>query len=234
MSLQFSTTSEVSVNNGVKMLIYGRSGAGKTMLTATAPAPLMLSAESGLLSLSKANQIRVFKKHVDIPIILIRTLEDLMEAYQFVTESEHAKDFQTVVLDSATEIAEVVLNHAKANSKDPRQAYGDLIDKMGVVFRSFRDIQGKHVVFIAKEETRGQNDATLYGPAMPGSKLSQQVPYLFDEVFHMGVGETPEKVKYRFLQTNIDLQYDAKDRSGALEFIEEPDLTKIINKITRH
>jgi hypothetical protein len=66
---------------------------------------------------------------------------------------------------------------------------------------------------------------------MPGQKLGPQLPYLFDEVFHMGVASDPQGKKYRYLQTEADLQHDAKDRSGLLDAYEAPDLTAIFNKI---
>jgi len=37
--------------------------------------------------------------------------------------------------------------------------------------------------------------------------------------------------KVRYLRTDQDTQYVAKDRSGRLDEIEEPNLTKIITKI---
>ena len=48
--MQFTTTAQAVLDTGVKMLVYGESGMGKTMLTATLPRPLLISAESGLLS----------------------------------------------------------------------------------------------------------------------------------------------------------------------------------------
>jgi hypothetical protein len=136
-------------------------------------------------------------------------------------------------LDSITEIAEQVLSNAKLQVKDPRQAYGELIEKMNMLVRSFRDLPGKNVVMLAKQESHLDevSKMTMFGPAMPGSKVSQQLPYLFDEVFRLGVGKTPDGTEYRFLQTQPDLQYEAKDRSGVLDAIEPPNLSHIFNKI---
>ena len=66
---------------------------------------------------------------------------------------------------------------------------------------------------------------------MPGAKLGGQLPYLFDEVFRLNIGRTPEGVEYRYLQTRPDFQSDAKDRSGCLDAMEQPNLTAVINKI---
>jgi hypothetical protein len=67
---------------------------------------------------------------------------------------------------------------------------------------------------------------------LPGRKLSQQLPYLFDEVFRATVIRAQNGKKYHVLQTQADYQFEAKDRSGCLDSIEAPNLTAIINKIT--
>ena len=45
--------------------------------------------------------------------------------------------------------------------------------------------------------------------------------------------EKGEKVQYRYLQTEPDLYWESKDRSGRLDPIEEPDLTKLFNKVLK-
>jgi hypothetical protein len=203
--------------------VYGEAGSGKTVLASTAPTPIIISAEAGLLSL----------RHSDIPVIVIHSIDDLNEAYNWCSTAPEAAQFETICLDSITEIAEVVLATAKRLAKDPRQAYGDMIEKMTTVIKAFRDLEGKHVYMSAKMEPQ-KDDLTgivKYSPSMPGAKLGTQLPYLFDEVFRLGVAKNEEGGFYRFLQTAPDLQYVAKDRSGALEPWEQPDLSSIINKI---
>lgn len=223
--------------NGVKMLVYAKSGIGKTMLIATAPSPVLISAESGLLSLRKENIERVFGADDDdinyhIPVIKISTIEDLVAAYEWC-KTKAADDFQTIGIDSASEIAEVVLANAKSQVKDKRQAYGELLEQMNDTFRKFRDLDGKHVYIVAKQEYIKDevNGTSFYGPSFPGSKLNQGVPYLFDIVAHMGVAQTEDGDSYRYLRTQPDLQYTAKDRSGCLDEIEQPNLTNMFNKI---
>ena len=223
MALNFSTTDKASAQHGIKALVYGKSGAGKTYLASTAPSPIVLSAESGVLSL----------RGFTIPMIHITRVEDLTEAYEWLTRSKDAQQFQTIYIDSISEIGEVVLANARRQVKDPRQAYGELIDKMLTTLKAYRDLPNKHVVMSAKQEpTKDElTGIVTYGPSMPGNKLGPQLPYLFDEVFRLGINKTPQGEQFRFIQTAPDLQYDAKDRSGALDPIEPPDLTHIFNKI---
>lgn len=238
MAVILKSSLQLAVSHGVKVMVYARAGFGKTVLIATAPNPIMLSAESGLLCLSRANLEKMFGKNnptitYDIPVIEINSVEDLTAAHLWLTTHKDAKQFETICLDSVSEIAEQVLTNAKGQVKDGRMAYGELIEKMTDVFKKFRDIKGKHIYFAAKEEYAKDevNGISKFVPSMPGSKLGQASPYLFDEVFHLGIAKTKEGKTYRFLRTQPDMQYDAKDRSGMLAEVEEPNLTKIFNKI---
>lgn len=211
-------------NNGVKVLVYGRAGTGKTTLAATVPAPVILSAESGLLSLRRFN----------LPFWEIKTIHDLRMALSWAATSAEARQFATIFIDSVSEIAEVILAHEKRNTKDPRKAYGEVLTQTIELVRQFRDIPGRHVVVTAKEEqTKDEaSGMVLLGPSMPGNKLGQQLPYFFDEVFRLFVGKDGTGVPFRALRTAPDFQSDAKDRSGALDELEPPDLSHVFRKIT--
>lgn len=238
MAMQFTTTSAAARVNGVKCLVYGGAGMGKTLLCASAPAPLILSAEAGLLSLTHNNIDRVFGVAqpgitYDVPVIVIKDVDDLTDAYNWCNNSAEARQFQTICLDSLSEIAEVVLNNAKRQVKDPRQAYGELMEKMETVIRLFRDLAGKHVYMSAKMEPAKDEltGVVRYLPSMPGTKLGPKLPYFFDEVFRLGVQRASDGTQFRFLQTQPDLQYEAKDRSGALGPMEYPHLGSVFSKI---
>lgn len=223
MSIKLTTSRQAARDNGIKALVYGGAGAGKTCLCATAPNPVIISAEAGLLSL---------RSH-DLPVIEVHSIADLQEAYRFVSNAEEAKAFQWVCLDSLSEIAEVVLADEKARTKDPRKAYGELSDQMMALVRAFRDLPGRNVYMSAKME-RAKDEVTgamLYTPSMPGQRVGQALPYLFDEVFVLRVERDAEGKPSRWLQTQTDLQYIAKDRSGALAMFELPDLTSVATKI---
>jgi hypothetical protein len=239
MSLTFTTAEAYNTSNGVKMLVYGLSGSGKTVLAATMPRPVLIAAEPGALALRKANLEALFgvgnpSIQYNMPIIEIKTTDDLVEAHRWCLSSAEAKAFDSIAIDSLSEIGEVVLNNAKRQVKDPRQAYNELIEKTEQCVRLFRDLPQKHVYMAAKmhplkDEMTG---VVKYGPGMPGSKLGPNLPYFFDEVFRLGVNkDLASNTSYRFLQTTADLQHEAKDRSGALKEMEPPHLGIVINKI---
>ena len=221
MAINVKTTGSLAAN-GVKVLVYGQAGAGKTSLVKTLPNPIVLSAEGGLLSIQDA----------DLPYIEISDLDTLREAYAWLTSADEAKAYQSVALDSISEIAEVVLNAEKKATKDPRQAYGAMQEQMADIIRSFRDLPGKHVYMSAKlEKTQDDMGRVLYAPSMPGNKTGQALPYFFDEVLALRVEKDSEGVTQRALMCDSDGLWLAKDRSGKLEAWEAPDLGAIIAKI---
>ena len=221
MAINIKRTSGVH-NEGVRLVVYGVSGSGKTSLIPTLPNPLVISAESGLLSI----------KDADVPYIEVVDYASLIEAYRFVSESQDAQGFSSIAIDSISEIAEVVLAHEKRINKDGRAAYGEMQVQVMDIMRSFRDLRGKHVYFSAKcEKQQDENGRMLYSPSMPGNKLAQQIPYLVDEVFALRVEKDSEGHTQRALMTDGDGLWLAKDRSGRLDTWEAPDLGAIINKI---
>lgn len=224
--IQIQSTANVG-NDGIKTLVYGPPGSGKTPLCATAPAPIILSAESGLLSLRNCNP--------PVPYIGIRNLNDLNDAYSWLAGSNEARQFYTPCLDSLSEIIEVLLNDEKKKTKDPRKAYGEIVDKGLALARAFRDLPGKSVVIVCKQEyVKDDSNGTgimLYGPMLPGSKLGPQLPYFFDEVFQMCIGRDAQQRIVRFVRTEPDFNIVARDRSGRLDKFEPPNLTTIFKKI---
>ena len=221
MAINVKTTGSLSAN-GVKVLVYGQAGAGKTSLIKTLPSPIVLSAEGGLLSIQDA----------DLPFIEISDMGTLQEAYKWLTESDDAKAYKSVALDSISEIAEVVLNAEKKATKDPRQAYGAMQEQMADIIRAFRDLPGRHVYMSAKlEKTQDEMGRVLYAPSMPGNKTGQALPYFFDEVLALRVEKDADGNTQRALMCDSDGLWLAKDRSGKLDMWEAPDLSAVFAKI---
>jgi len=214
-----------AANNGVKALVYGLAGAGKTTIMGTCPKPLILSAEGGLLSIKKLN----------LPYIEISSIAMLAAAYQFVAHSAESRNYWTICLDSVSEIAEQILATELKNTKDPRKAYGEMAAQTMQLLRDFRNLPQRHVVFSAKQGRFVDQGTglTLWGPMMPGQQLDQQLPYMFDEVLQLVVGRDANGFPFRALRTERDNQNEAKDRSGLLDPWEQPNLSSIFDKIMK-
>ena len=221
MAIELKSTKGLH-SNGVKLLVYGAAGSGKTSLIPTMPNPVVLSAEGGLLSIAGH----------EMPYVEISSIDDLYEAYAWLNESDEGKAFDSVALDSISEIAEVCLSSEKKSAKDPRQAYGEMQTKMADIIRAFRDISGRNVFMTAKlEKQTDEMGRVLYAPSMPGNKTGQSLPYFFDEVFALRVEKDAEGATQRALMCDSDGLWLAKDRSGKLDAWESPDLGEIIKKI---
>lgn len=204
----------------IKVLVHGPSGAGKTRLCATTGGnPLIISAESGLLSLREFN----------LDVWEIKTFDDLTEVFTFLRTDT---TYDWICLDSISEIAEVVLAAEKRLTKDPRKAYGEMSDKMVALIRAFRDLP-KNVYMAAKQsKTKDEmTGAVMYGPSAPGQKIAESLPYFFDEVFALHNWKDEEGNFQSAFQTRRDAQYEAKDRSGALAPAEPANLGAIRAKI---
>ena len=224
MAIKIQKTANIE-DNGVKCVVYGGAGVGKTRLCATAPKPIIISAESGLLSL----------KDVDCDFIEIKKLRDLDEAYRYLKDSN---DYETICVDSLSEICEVVLEELKPNHKDKRQAYGEMADAILPMLKRFRDIKGKHVIFTSKMINVQDEDTLKVTQELfiPGKVLSNQIPYLVDELFYLNM----DRKGTQQMNTAPDRSAFAKDRSGALKAVEKPkdgnteiNMTDIINLIKK-
>jgi hypothetical protein len=192
----------------VKLLVYGAAGVGKTVLCSTAPNPIIISAERGLLSIADK----------DIDVLEITSISELQQALNIARKG----DWETICLDSISEIAEVVLAEYKALVNDGRQAYGQLSDEMSKIIRQFRDLDA-HVVLTAKESREDKYSH----PSMPGKTLTGALPYFFDLVLYMK--STKEN---RVLHTRDNFTFNAKDRSGKLDDKEAPNLNDIFKKVS--
>lgn len=220
MAINLKSTSDVH-SNGVKMLVYSQSGAGKTTLIKTLPNPIIISSESGLLSLEDCN----------IPYIEVNDMASLKEAYEYVT-SEDCAQFESIALDSISEIAEVVLAAEKKKAKDGRMAYGEMDTQMTEIIRAFRDIPNRHVYFTAKlEKQQDEMGRVMYFPSLPGNKTAQKLPYFFDLVMALRLEKDAEGNPQRALMVESDGLWLAKQRGTKLDTWEAPDLGAIIAKI---
>lgn len=218
MAIKIQSTSNIIIDS-VKSILYGGAGVGKTRMCATAPTPIIISAEKGLLSLTDET----------VDFIEIKNMKEFDECYRWAKTSKEAEQYETICLDSLAEIAEVLVAELKPQYKDGRQVYMALADAMMPMLRKFRDLERKHTVFTSKliriqDEESGVVSEELL---MPGKVLGSQIPYMVDEMFKINV----DRQNKATLQTAPSRLSFAKDRSGALDNPEVLDMTVIINKI---
>ena len=213
------------VQNGSKFLIHGGTGYGKTFTIRTCPRPFVINVETenGLLSLHD----------VDIPYTTISTLQDLEDTIMELTLPENWNKFDTLCIDSLTEIAEVCLVNYKKTNKDTRKSYVDMADDVMEQIRNLITIPGKNLYCICKQKILEDEEKRLrFSPSVPGTAFAQNIPYYFDEVFAIRILKDPETGELkRWFQTQPDERYASKDRSGNLDMFEPADVGHVLTKI---
>lgn len=160
----------------IKAVVYGASGSGKTYFAATAPHPIFASAEGGLLSTLK------HKKKIDpVKYVSITKLEDLRDLLTYLKKGGH--EFETVVIDSITEINEIIKDgiEKKRGAQMQLKDWGDLAKAIKAVLRGFRDLD-MHVIFIAQEKSEKDDQKTeKIVPSLNG-KAANEIAYFMDIV----------------------------------------------------
>ncbi len=160
-------------------------------------------------------------------------------------------------VDSITVLSRLCLAWAKTQPQafsdrtgkpDTRGAYGLLGSEMIAALTHLQHVRDKHVVFVAiLDEKVDEFNKRYYALQLEGSKTASELPGVIDEVVTLAflqpeapadgapveAGKTVERAKpFRAFVTHTDNPwgYPAKDRSGRLDEVEEPNLAKLIAK----
>lgn len=214
--------SQLAGRFGVKACVYGPPGTGKTPIAATAPRPLVLACEPGLLSV----------KHItNVPGWSAYTPEAIDEFFTWFDKSSEAKNFDTLCIDSASQMAELFLTRELAKCKDGRMAYGNMARRMMEILNSLYYRPETHTYIICKEMLIEVEGVTGRRPYFPGKELNTQVPHMYDEFWHLALTQVPgQPMPVTAFRTRSTFGVFARDRSGKLDELEPPNLTTLFNK----
>lgn len=222
--MKIKNTKDVSTNK-MAFCVYGPSGVGKTTLVGTLPGKvLMLSAEQGELSL----------KGKDVDYIHASTWKEVKEFIEFVQTDEAKKTYDWIVLDSMSELGERVLEacEEKFKGEDNKFKIWDTYKKeLTKIIKFFRDTPDYHSLHIYQQDIREDDAGRRMTTFKVSGSLRANVPYFYDEVFYMKIDKDDKGKETRVLQTAAAPRLVAKDRSGALDEKELPDVAKILEKI---
>ncbi|MEW6557194.1 MAG: ATP-binding protein [Elusimicrobiota bacterium] len=211
----------------LRMMVYGVPGSGKTVFGSTAPDPLILDAEAGLLSIAD--------KKLDT--VKIETFQDVINVFNFLKTEKLA--YKTVVIDSLTELQRKSMDLILSKAGRDRATIGDWgmnIDQVRNIIRYFRDLE-MNLLLICLNEERKDEDAgiIMQRPALQGRTLPEEVMGYVDVVGYLFTKEVEGTEGKKQLVRKILCQPHerayAKDRSGKLDRFEEPDFKKIYTKI---
>jgi len=158
---------------------------------------------------------------------------------------ENLDQFDTLFVDSLTAISRLSFRWAeqqpetfseRSGKKDIRGAYGLHGREMVLWLNQLQHARVKNVCFIGiLERVVDEFNHAEWQLQAEGSKASRELPGIVDQIItyqflDFGDGKSPMR---GFVCTVPNpWSYPAKDRSGRLEQIEEPDLGKLLTKLT--
>jgi len=123
----------------------------------------------------------------------------------------------------------------RSGKPDTRGAYGLLGAEMIGALTHLQHARDQHVVFVAiLDEKVDEFNRRQFAPQIEGSKTGLELPGIVDEVVTLAFLKADDGSPYRAFVTGADNPwgFPAKDRSGRLQMIEEPDLGRLIARIT--
>lgn len=212
---------EFAQNFGCKALIFGPAGSAKTPIFNTAPRPLLLATEPGLLSMRGSN----------IPTYEAYTPERINDFFKWFFNSAETKNFDTLGIDSASQVADIFLIDAQKNNKHGLKAYGEMADNTMAHLRTLYYTRYKHTYVICKEEIKDIDSQTMRRPYFPGQVLPIQVPHLYDFIIRCAKTNVPGiQGETLAFQCNGNYNVLSRNRTGNLNMYEEPNFTKLVEK----
>ena len=254
-----SADQRLAERHGVKLVLLGKSGLGKTtqLKTLSEASTLFVDLEAGDLSVKdwRGDCVRpkTWPEFRDLAVFLagpnpaLSTEAPFSQAHfdhvcqQYGSPEQLAK-YDTYFVDSITVLSRLCLTWAKSQpaavsdrtgKPDLRGAYGLLGSEMIGALTHLQHARGKHVVFVAiLDEVTDDFNRKVFAPQIDGAKTSLQLPGIVDEVITLTELKTDEGEAYRAFvcHTVNPWGLPAKDRSGRLDLVEPPHLGQLIAK----
>ncbi|MCA1807672.1 MAG: ATP-binding protein, partial [Actinobacteria bacterium] len=251
-------TTPIVDHRTLSILVHAASKTGKTTLSASSPRPIVhFDAEGGskFLPGSQALMQRLGRPIVmvpwdpryappvwdgtwDIAVVTVNGWDVVQRGYQWLASGQH--QFQTVVIDSISEIQRRAKSNISGTEQMKIQDWGALLTVMDNVIRGFRDFTIdpynpiRVAVFIA--ETR-QDGNGKYIPYMQG-QISVSLPYWMDVVAYLYVDQLPSQdgqslIPLRRLLVAQHPQFEAGERVQGLigPVIDDPDISVMLERI---
>lgn len=260
MTLKIITADErAAEQKGVKALILGPSGIGKTSLLRTIDTDkvLFLDVEAGDLSVSD----------VRVDTIRPKTWPEMRDIACWLGGPNHARSpnqtysqahfdavvaqlgdasalakYDTLFIDSLTVASRICFAWAqtqpeafseKTGKPDTRGAYGLLGRDFIEWVTQLQHTRNKNVVFLAiLDQVKDDFGRASWEVQAAGSAIGRQLPGIVDQVVTMAQIDFGDGKPVRAFATKFENPwgFPAKDRSGRLEPVEEPHLGKLIDK----
>lgn len=255
-----SADERMAQDKGVKALIVGPAGVGKTSLLRTLDPSntLFIDLEAGDLAVQDVQtdtmRPRTWEECRDLAVYLggpnpalPPTAVFSQAHYDSVLESMGSADalakYETYFVDSITVAGRLCFKWCEQQpesfnergKKDVRGTYGLMGREMIGWLTHLQHTRGKNVIFVGiLENLKDEFNVSSWELQIEGSKTGKELPGIVDQIVTMQYVDFGDGNAVRALVCTTPNQfgYPAKDRSGRLEQIEEPHLGKWLAKLT--
>ena len=208
MNLQsLKPATDYAQNYGVKAIVYGPAGSGKTPIVNTAPRPVLLACEPGLLSMRGST----------VPTFVAPDAAKIDEFFEWVFKSNELKNFDTIAVDSVSQMCETYLERANKNNKHGLAAYGEMASDVLKQLDKLYFLQHKHTYLIAKLEIKTGPINTYSRPYYPGQQLPVAMPHKYDQILHLDIHNVPSVGQVRSFSMS---EYIGRNGAGPYRTIE--------------
>lgn len=221
--MNITTTGKLATASGVKCIIYGSAGCGKTPLVTTASNALYVAIEHGQVSLQGTN----------VPAVVAYDLPQFYQFIEWMDKSDEAKQYSTFFIDSASRFCSLVLDEelakkSKSGEKvNGQAAYGEMAKRVLKMFHLLNNMQNRNIVMLAQQDTKPEQSR----PYFEGNEIDTKIPHLFDGVFHLGHHDIPERGLTYSLQMRETSKHFARCRFNAAADYEAANLDYLFNKL---
>ena len=255
-----SAEQRLAEKRGVKGVLVGKAGIGKTSQLWTLPADktLFFDLEAGDLAIEgwagdtlrprTWQECRDFAVFIGGPNPALRADQPYSQAHFDAVCAEFGdpavlQRYDTVFIDSITVAGRLCLQWCKGQPQaysektgkpDNRGAYGLLGQELIGWLTHLQHTRHKNVWFVGiLDEKLDDFNRKVFSLQIDGSKASLELPGIVDEVITLAELQPAEGSAYRafICHTLNDWGYPAKDRSGRLDSIEPPHLGQLMAKI---
>jgi hypothetical protein len=249
------------LQTSMKVLLYGRPGAGKTWLAAQASNVPAMSPVAYMTS--DASEADTLKKAAPLAYHLpIKKFDDFWNIYNDAAvglKDPSKLPFKTVVIDTGTEAERMWMRDIRTdlvirgtrpgggeiNVDVPSvREWGQSISGMRRLVRAFRELPVNFIVTAHEKEMRDNAGVTWFKPDFPG-KLANQAAGMFSCVWYVHVVAEREldttsasrrhiiTSERRILLTGFTEGFVCKTRAGTLpRVVEEPDMAQLYKAVT--
>ena len=245
---------------GIKGVIFGRSGIGKTSLlwTLMNTTTLFFDLEAGDLAIEGLSvdairprtwaECRDFAVFIGGPNPALRADQPYSQAHfeavcKKFGDPAVLEKYDTVFIDSITVAGRLCFGwckgqpeaHSEKTGKpDVRGAYGLHGREMIAWLTHLQHTRAKNVWFVGiLDEKLDDFNRPVFQPQIDGSKTGLELPGIVDQVITMAEFKAEDGTLRRgfVCQTLNPWGYPAKDRSGRLDMLEAPHLGQLMEKI---